>query len=116
MTPRIRDRAFDDWAEGLKRLAGHGNVWCKLSGLVTEAGPDWTTDDLRPYVEQVLASFGPDRVMWGSDWPVLNLASTYEHWLAVARELVPDMAADRVFSQSAMEFYRICPSASDAGR
>jgi L-fuconolactonase len=116
MKPRIRDRAFDEWAEGLKRLAGHGNVWCKLSGLVTEAGPAWTVEDLRPYVDLVLASFGPDRVMWGSDWPVLNLASTYEHWLAVARELVPDTAADRVFSQSAAKFYRICPSASDAGR
>jgi L-fuconolactonase len=109
MKPRIRDGAFDAWSTGFGVLAGRDGVWCKLSGLVTEAGADWSADTLRPYVARVFEAFGPERVMWGSDWPVMNLASNYQHWLAVARELVPDTAADSVFCKSAQAFYRLPP-------
>jgi L-fuconolactonase len=83
--PEIAEGAFDVWARQLTQIAKHAGVFCKQSGLVTEAGPDWTPDDLRPYVDHVLKSFGPDRVLFGSDWPVVNLASDYSQWLAEAQ-------------------------------
>ena len=84
MKPRIRDyrtepaAAFDDWAEKMSRLADETAAFCKLSGLVTEANEDWTVDDLRPFAGHVLSAFGPERVMWGSDWPVCRNRATYD--------------------------------------
>jgi L-fuconolactonase len=72
--PPVAQGALAPWADDIAALARRPNVTCKLSGLLTEAVPDWTADDLRPYAEHVLACFGPDRVLWGSDWPVVNLA------------------------------------------
>ena len=70
------------------RLASRPNATCKLSGLVTEADrAAWQIDDLRPYADTVLAAFGPDRVMFGSDWPVCTLAATYGEVVASARAL-----------------------------
>ncbi|PKQ04545.1 MAG: amidohydrolase, partial [Alphaproteobacteria bacterium HGW-Alphaproteobacteria-10] len=88
MKPRIRDHpdGFDAWAAGMTRLAGQG-AFCKLSGLVTEAASGWTVDDLRPYAAHVLAAFGPERVMWGSDWPVCRLRAEYGDWLTAAQAL-----------------------------
>ncbi|WP_120634919.1 amidohydrolase [Ruegeria sp. EL01] len=79
--PAIRDGLIDDWADGIAALAHQTETYCKLSGLVTEAHPDWQADDLRPYVQHLLETFGPSRLIWGSDWPVCTLASTYERWL-----------------------------------
>lgn len=77
------------WRADLVALAAHPNVCAKLSGLVTEARWDaWTTDDLRPAVEHAVEVFGPDRLMFGSDWPVCLLASGYERWLATTTELL----------------------------
>jgi L-fuconolactonase len=106
MKPQIRDRAFDAWAPGVARIAAETPAFCKLSGLATEADPGWSLDDLRPYADHVLASFGPERVMWGSDWPVLTVNGDYEDWWDVAHALVGD-AAPRVFGQTAARFYRI---------
>lgn len=78
--PDIRAGAFADWAEGMARLARETHLVCKLSGLLTEAAPGAGAEALRPYVEHLLAEFGPERLMWGSDWPVLNLAGSYERW------------------------------------
>lgn len=108
LKPQIRDNAFDDWAEGMTRLADETGACCKLSGLVTESHESWTAEDLRPYVAHVLEIFGPDRVMWGSDWPVVNLASDYESWHAIARDFVPDPAdRQKIFGDTAARFYRI---------
>lgn len=108
LKPQIRDRAFDEWAEAMTRVAEDTNAYCKLSGLITEANPDWTGDDIRPYAELILEKFGPDRVMFGSDWPVMTLAGNYRQWIELAESFVPD-AKDRekVFGGTAAAFYRI---------
>lgn len=81
--------AFAAWRDDLSALAACPNVTAKLSGLVTEARWDsWTTEDLRPAVDHALSVFGPDRLMFGSDWPVCLLASGYGRWLDTARELL----------------------------
>jgi len=109
--PPIARGEIEEWATGLKELAAHRNVWCKLSGLVTEADwTNWQTQDLRPYVERALEYFGPERMMFGSDWPVCLLASSYERVLAAAHELVSELSAverQGVFSGNAINFYRL---------
>ncbi len=107
MKPQIRDNAFDDWAAGMARIAAETPAFCKLSGLATEAAPGWTVETLRPYAEHVLAAFGSDRVMWGSDWPVLTLAGAYEGWWDAAHALVAPENAPGVFGDAAARFYRI---------
>jgi L-fuconolactonase len=85
--PRIRAAELQPWRDNLRRLAEHPNVYCKLSGLVTEA--DWTTwtlDDLRPYLDAALDAFGAERLMAGSDWPVCLLASNYKRWWAALHQ------------------------------
>ena len=76
--PDVRDGRLDDGRREMRRLAALPNVWCKLSGLVTEADWDaWTPSGLRPYLDVAADAFGPDRLMIGSDWPVCTLASSY---------------------------------------
>jgi len=111
MKPAIAAGDFDGWAAGIAAIAAETGAFCKLSGLVTEAGADWTPDRLKPYVAHVLAAFGPDRVMWGSDWPVLELAADFGGWLATAEALVTDCAGAgahaAVFGGTAARFYRL---------
>ena len=115
MKPRIRDHreepaAFDDWAGKMSRLAEETGAFCKLSGLVTEAGEDWTVEDLRPFAEHVLCAFGPERVMWGSDWPVCRRRATYDAWREAADALtrhLDEADRDAVFGGTAARFYRI---------
>jgi L-fuconolactonase len=109
--PAIAQGRFDDWAAPLAAVAKHEHVYCKLSGLVTEADHQaWQPDDLRPYVEHVLAAFGPARVMFGSDWPVCLLASSYERVVAALtyniKHLSPNEQA-HVFGRAAAEFYKL---------
>ena len=78
--PDIANGSFQPWARHIARLARETPWCCKVSGLVTEARADWQVEDLRPYVDHLLATFGPDRLMWGSDWPVVTLASNYRRW------------------------------------
>jgi L-fuconolactonase len=108
MKPVIRESRFDDWAAGMEKIARQTPVLCKLSGLATEAAPGWTVDTLRPYAEHVLSVFGPERVMWGSDWPVLEMAGSYDEWRQAAETIVGrGPAFDRVFGGTAAGFYRI---------
>lgn len=115
MKPQIRDHAdgahvLSDWAAGMRRLAAETGAYCKLSGIVTEAAADWTVEDLRPYAEVVLDAFGPDRVMWGSDWPVCRLAGEYDDWMAAAESLTAHLSAserERIFGGTAVDFYRL---------
>ncbi|SMF29474.1 L-fuconolactonase [Tistlia consotensis] len=108
--PRIRDGGFADWAPWIERLACETPAVCKLSGLATEDGPGWSAARLRPYVEHLLDCFGPERLIWGSDWPVLTLAGSYRAWHAAARSLLSGLdAAERaaVFGGNAAAFYRL---------
>jgi L-fuconolactonase len=81
--PDIRNDVFDPWAAQMAQIAQFQNVYCKMSGLVTEAAEDWKETDLRRYIVHILQNFAPDRVMFGSDWPVVNLASDYGRWVEV---------------------------------
>lgn len=108
LKPRIRDNDFDDWAAGMSRLAAETGAYCKLSGLVNQASTNWTPDELKPYADLILEAFGPDRTMFGSDWPVSTLASEYGQWLSAAESFVPDAdARQKVFGGTAAKFYRI---------
>jgi L-fuconolactonase len=85
--PDIRSRSIDGWARDLLRLARHPNVWCKVSGLVTEADwQRWTPKDLEPYLDIAFDAFGPGRLIAGSDWPVCTLAGDYSRTMAVLRD------------------------------
>lgn len=102
--------SIEAWRTDLARLAALPQVSCKLSGLVTEAGPNWDVALLRPFVEYVLDVFGAHRVLWGSDWPVLNLASDYAGWIAASEQLLAHLdEADRarIFGLNARRFYRL---------
>jgi L-fuconolactonase len=90
--PRFADRDLAGWKQDIAELARRPNIVCKLSGLVTEAAVDWLVADLRPAVDHVRASFGSNRLMWGSDWPVVNLAGGYAKWLAAAESLLTDVS------------------------
>lgn len=107
--PPIADGDFDVWARAIARLAAMNQVHCKLSGLLTEAGPDPAPEALLAYMDHLLALF-PDRLMWGSDWPVLNLVSDYGAWRDQVRRL-PQLknkdVAEAVFSGVARSFYRL---------
>ncbi|MDE1181989.1 amidohydrolase family protein [Paraburkholderia sp.] len=110
--PAIRDgaAAMQTWESGIARLARRPNVYCKLSGLATEAPEGWTETTLRPYVEHLLNAFGPSRMMWGSDWPVLDLNGDYLLWHSVASTLLAaltDAERDAIFGLNAMAFYRL---------
>ena len=87
--PRIRDRVLEPWRTNIRELARRENVYCKLSGMVTEAHwTQWSLPDLLPYFEVVLDAFGPKRLMAGSDWPVCLLAATYQTWFSTLREFI----------------------------
>ncbi|MDM0034531.1 amidohydrolase family protein [Variovorax sp. J22P271] len=108
--PAIAAGGFAPWAGHMARLAAETRVHCKLSGLATEAGPAWQVDTLRPYVAHLLHHFGPTRMMWGSDWPVLNLAGDYGHWQAACDELLDSLPAPEragVWGTNAARFYGI---------
>jgi len=89
--PRIATGEKSGWAEDMKAIAEETSAFCKLSGLVTEAGQTWTIDNLRPYIAHLLEVFGPERLIWGSDWPVCTLACSYDDWFAITGELLKDL-------------------------
>jgi L-fuconolactonase len=107
MKPKIRENEFEIWAKAMKHIAENTSVHCKLSGLATEANPNWTVETLAPYVRHIIDSFGASRVMWGSDWPVLNLNGNYQIWHDTAQSLVRDDERDQIFGHTAEKFYRI---------
>ncbi len=106
--PRIADALFDEWANDIAIIAKETGAFCKLSGLLTEAGKDWKASDVDLYVAHLLEHFGPERLLWGSDWPVLTLASDYDSWRELTCDLIPS-ERDRtaIFSSSAIDLYRL---------
>ena len=110
--PDIAGGHLTDWAEAMRRIARNSSAVCKLSGLVTEAAPGWREETLRPYVDILLEAFGPSRLMWGSDWPVVNMAGGYAAWHAAAEALTEGYTADEraeIFGGTAQRFYGIAP-------
>ncbi|MEU1055920.1 amidohydrolase family protein [Streptomyces sp. NPDC005876] len=105
--PPIADGALEPWATRLRALAALPNTVAKLSGLLTEAGPHHTADDLRPYVTVALEAFGPDRLMYGSDWPVCTARAPYGETLRLVRELTAPDEHTRVLDTTATRVYRL---------
>ncbi len=91
--PLIRERKLDPWRADIAAVARSPNTFCKLSGIATEAASDWTVNDIKPYVDHVLEVFGPQRLLWGSDWPVVELAGGYARWWDVTTELLAPLDA-----------------------
>jgi L-fuconolactonase len=112
--PRIKEGALSPWRENMRELARRPNVYCKVSGMVTEADHRaWTTAQLEPYVETALEAFGPRRLMIGSDWPVCLLACDYVRWHTIARGFIAKLSAAeqaRILEQTALEAYGITAS------
>jgi L-fuconolactonase len=109
--PRVRDNQIEPWATNIRKLAERENVYCKLSGLVTEAEwRTWSEPQLMPYLETALEAFGPRRLMFGSDWPVCLLAASYGSWYELVQRFSSRLSADeqaRIFGGTAAEAYRL---------
>ena len=109
--PDIKNQLFEPWKQEIKTLADFPNVYCKISGLVTEADHEnWTAADLQPYIEHVIECFGFDRVIYGSDWPVSTLASDYPRWVQTLQEAVSGCTPEelkKLFHDNAIKFYRL---------
>ena len=107
--PAIRDHSFDDWAHSMTQLAHSTQAFCKLSGLVTEAAKNWKWQDLRPYTDHLLSTFGPERLIWGSDWPVCTLAASYEDWCETTDTLLAGLSSDNknaILGENALRAYQ----------
>lgn len=108
--PRIRDGEDPSWHEEIERLAEFDHVWCKISGLPTEALPRQAEGAVLPYARRAVACFGDERVMYGSDWPVLTLAGSYADWVNVTRALTTGWTPDavrRFYCDNAVRFYAL---------
>ena len=113
MKPAIARGEYDSWAADMKEIAAQPHVYCKLSGLLTEARPNANAETLKPYVDLLIDAFGPERLMWGSDWPVLLAASTYDAWVEITETLLARLSkTDRqaIWAGTAAQFYRLGPS------
>ncbi|NGM60930.1 amidohydrolase family protein [Sphingobacterium sp. SGG-5] len=106
--PNIKANEFKAWEKAIKRIAAHPQTYCKLSGLVTEADwQNWDVATLKPYFHTVLKYFGSDRLMFGSDWPVVTLATSYDKWYSAAIELCDGLDLHRIFYANTLNFYKI---------
>lgn len=109
--PYIKDKKTEEWEADMQAIAQHDNVYCKISGMVTEA--DWQTwkiDDFKPYLDIVVNSFGTSRVLFGSDWPVCLVAGSYEKVLDIVKNYFNPFSAqeqDLVFGENAVKFYNL---------
>ncbi len=92
--PEIASHVEASWRNELRAIAAHPRVTCKLSGLITEAAPDWRPDHVLPYIDRLLQLFGAERLLWGSDWPVVNLAGGYDLWRALTSEALQGLKQD----------------------
>ena len=109
--PKIKINQLDPWQANIRELAKRDNVRCKLSGMVTEANfENWTEQQLRPYLDTVLAAFGPERLMFGSDWPVCLVASTYKRWHDLICEYIQPLSSDEkasIMGDTAIRVYKL---------
>ena len=109
--PLIKSNILSPWKENIQELAKRQNVSCKISGMVTEADISaWTASQLRPYFDVVLEAFGPDRLLFGSDWPVCLVATTYQQWIELVRENISTFSASeqtKIMGGNAARIYNI---------
>jgi L-fuconolactonase len=110
--PDIRGGVHEPWGRLMRNFAPHrDHVWCKLSGMITEADWDhWSADELKPYVLDVLDIFGPERCMFGTDWPVCLVAGSYAQVIGALRSCLADLGEaqrEQIFGHSAIEAYRL---------
>ena len=109
--PDIKNKNIEKWAKGIKAIAKHENVYCKVSGMVTEADwYNWMLSDFDAYLDVVFEAFGTKRLMFGSDWPVCNVAGGYQQMLSVVKNYTSKLSADeqaRFWGLNAMEFYKL---------
>ena len=109
--PDIKNQLLEPWKCELRTLSGFPNVWCKMSGLATEADMEgWTQDDLKPFIDHVLECFGFDRTMYGGDWPVATQATEYPRWVETLAWAVGDCSDQdlkKLFYENAVGFYRL---------
>jgi predicted TIM-barrel fold metal-dependent hydrolase len=107
----VRAKDLSAWRADISRLAERKQVICKVSGIVASAAPDpWTADDLAPIINHVLGAFGPDRVVFGGDWPVCTLAASYRQWVEALKSIVherPEAEQRKLFHDNAQRFYRL---------
>lgn len=109
--PKIKTHDIKDWERDLRAAAKAPNIYCKLSGMITEADwENWTPDDLKPYIDVAFEAFGPDRLMYGSDWPVCELAGTYQEVFEVLQTCLGTISDDEkqhIYHQTAADFYSL---------
>lgn len=109
--PNIKAKQLDDWEKDLRALAAHENVWCKVSGMVTEARwQGWLPQDFQPYLDVVFEAFGPTRVLFGSDWPVCEVAGGYDAVVGLVQQYVAKLSAHEqalFWGENATAFYRL---------
>lgn len=108
--PEISGPPQAEWQAALRDLSSSPNVFCKVSGLVTEVGGDVTRDILQPYVDALIDMFSPDRLIWGSDWPVLTMRMSYGQWLTLSEALLSDLTETEraaIYGKNASNFYRL---------
>lgn len=109
--PYIKDKKIDQWAKHINQLAVHQNVYCKLSGLLTEADWNhWQEEDFTAYLTVIMEAFGTDRLMYGSDWPVCLLAGSYPHVVRIVENFISSLSTDdqkKIMGQNAHHFYNL---------
>src|SRR5690625_1089260 len=110
--PDIANQRFEPWKNEMREIAKHKNIYCKLSGMVTEADHDnWKKDDFSTYIQYILDEFGLDRVMFGSDWPVCLLAGSYDDVVSVLEHALPKNTSEsdlnKLFGENAKRFYKL---------
>ena len=109
--PYIKDKKIDEWKKDISSLAQYENVYCKVSGMVTEADwKNWKKEDFFPYIDVIVEQFGPGRIMYGSDWPVCQVAASYEQMLDIVQDYFSTFSQNErnlVFGQNASKFYSL---------
>jgi len=109
--PEIAEKKIQPWLNDIRKISSIDNVFCKLSGMITEANlKNWRVKDLKPYVHHVLSLFGADRIMFGSDWPVCTLAGQYKDVKNSFDEILKDLdptSTNKIFGENASKFYKI---------
>lgn len=109
--PKIKENEIYNWQKNIQELSNHENVYCKISGMVTEASfKEWTVEQLQPYFDVVLETFSPERLMFGSDWPVCLVATSYSKWIEIIKSQVMQLSKHEqhmIFYENATRVYHL---------
>jgi L-fuconolactonase len=108
--PNILNQEIDEWKKDMKKLSELENVFCKYSGVLTEVDKNYSLEQIKPYVDFIFEIFKTNKIMWGSDWPVLTMVEKYENWFEIAQNLISHLSDDEkmnIFSNTAANFYKL---------